>query len=50
LRFETMPSRPILQAWAKMVGPSPSMSFEEQQEAIARARVDAVSGGQERAA
>src|SRR5215470_5036946 len=29
LRFETMPSRPILQVWAKTVGPSPSMcSFE----------------------
>src|SRR5215813_13283012 len=25
LRFDTMPSSPILQAWAKTVGPSPSM-------------------------
>jgi hypothetical protein len=25
LRFETMPSSPSLQAWAKTVGPSPSM-------------------------
>jgi hypothetical protein len=33
-----------------MVGPSPSMSFEERREAMAGARVDAVSGGQERAA
>jgi len=25
LRFDTMPSSPILQAWAKTVGPSPSI-------------------------
>ena len=25
LRFDTMPSRPILQAWANTVGPSASM-------------------------
>src|SRR5262245_35451347 len=25
LRFDTTPSRPILQAWAKTVGPSPSI-------------------------
>ena len=28
MRFETMPSRPILQAWAKTVGPSPYMLIE----------------------
>jgi hypothetical protein len=32
LRFDTMPSSPILQAWAKMVGPSPSICVSPRQE------------------
>src|SRR5262252_3650440 len=41
LRFETMPSSPILQAWAKMVAPSPSICSLNRMPALALAAIDA---------
>src|SRR5262249_10400671 len=40
-RFETMPSRPILQAWANTVGPSASMCSLNRRPGAARLNTDA---------
>src|SRR5262244_4499496 len=40
-RFDTMPSRPILQAWAKTVGPSPSICSLNRMPGWALATIDA---------
>src|SRR5262245_34796610 len=41
LRFETTPSSPILQAWAKTVGPSPSICSLNRMPGLALATIDA---------
>src|SRR5262245_59690173 len=41
LRFETTPSSPILQAWAKTVGPSPSICSLNRRPGLALATIDA---------
>ena len=41
MRFETMPSSPILQAWAKTVGPSPSICSLNRMPGLALVTIDA---------
>src|SRR5215813_4114652 len=45
LRFETMPSRPSLQAWAKTVGPSPSICLLKRRPKLALANITVLPNG-----